>query len=139
MAKAYERLFFALWPDERVRMQIESIYKTFTDINKKGRRVPLFNLHLTLHFLGNVPLDKIDCYVEKANEVKASQFELAINERGYFKKPKIVWMGLEHSPDALIDLQRQLGQFISSCGFGVERRPYNPHITVARKIHQDPG
>ncbi len=139
MTKTYERLFFALWPDDELRSKINSTYETFSDIQKKGRRVPLYNLHLTLHFLGNIPLDEVDCYIEKASEVKVKPFELSINHRGYFKKPRIVWLGLEQVPEGLVNLQQRLGQRISDCGFNPDKRLYNPHITVTRKISQNPG
>jgi 2'-5' RNA ligase len=139
MVNPHERLFFALWPNDQVRQQINSAYHNFSDLKDKGRRVPLENLHMTLHFLGNIKLADVDCFIQQAGKVKASKFDLSLTCRGYFKKPKIVWFGLDNTPAKLNELHQQLGRLISACGFASEQRAYNPHITMARKINQDPG
>ena len=132
------RLFFALWPDARVRLAISDSLKRFDLDRDKSRLISDSNLHLTLHFIGNQSLDEMACLDRQASKVIASPFDLTINYSGYFKKPKVLWFSGQHTPQALYDLHRVLGQKISQCEFEPEQRPYSSHITVARKIDAEP-
>lgn len=134
MTEAHERLFFALWPDERVRSELSKVYNTLSSLAGRHRQVESSNLHMTLHFLGNIPLSGIDCYLKQAREVQGSAFELALNRIGHFKKPKVLWIGCESVPPDLYQLQSDLGAQIETCGFSQESRPYQPHVTMARKV-----
>ena len=87
------RLFFALWPDDDVRLQIvENLRKLDLDRNK-NRLVSNNNLHLTLHFVGNVSITKMKCLDWQARQVIAEKFDLSLDYSGYFKKPKVLWQG----------------------------------------------
>jgi len=94
---------------------------------------------MTLHFIGNTTFDEKDCLNSQAKTVKASAFELSIDKTGFFKKPKVFWLGCENPPKVLFDLQSDLGEQISYCEYNPEARPYSPHITVARKITEKPA
>ena len=132
------RLFFALWPDDDVRLQIvENLWQLDLDRNK-NRLVSNNNLHLTLHFVGNVSITKMKCLDRQARQVKSEKFDLSLDYSGYFKKPKVLWLGCRTVPQALIDLQQSLGREIAECEYTPEQRPYSPHLTVARKIYQEP-
>ncbi|MEM7563429.1 MAG: RNA 2',3'-cyclic phosphodiesterase [Pseudomonadota bacterium] len=132
------RVFFALWPDDSVRLDIQ---KAALAINLPGaaRRVPQYNLHMTLHFIGNVSLSQRDCLSEQAEQVRAAPFELSIDSTGYFQKPKVVWLGLTDPPQALFDLHHQLGQSLTRCQYHPETRSYSPHVTVMRKVPEVPA
>jgi len=110
------RLFFALWPDEALRQRLQEAAIAIP-IEAGGRRVPGANLHLTLHFIGNVYFEHV---------------------QGFFKKPRVAWLGCDNPPAALGELHRQLGKRLQAChfhssNFQPEARPYHPHVTVARK------
>jgi len=139
MSKDFERLFFALWPDDGVRNQLIKNYRNFEVLNGQGRVLADTNLHMTLHFLGNVALKKIDCFTRQAKKISIQPFTLQLTRSGYFKKPRIVWIGPDKIPERLSLLQQNLGELISSCGFNPEQRPYRPHVTMARKIQGEPG
>jgi len=130
------RLFFALWPNDEVREKITEFLNLFP--SKSGRVVPRYNWHMTLHFIGNTTFDEKDCLNSQAKTVKASAFELSIDKTGFFKKPKVFWLGCENHHKALFDLQTDLGKQISYCEYQPETRPYSPHITVARKVVKQP-
>ena len=98
-----------------------------------GRRVPGANLHLTLHFIGNVYFEQMDCLQAAARSVNAPGFDLTLDVQGYFKKPQVAWLGCGNPPAALGDLHRQLGKRLQAGHFHPEARPYHPHVTVARK------
>jgi len=130
------RLFFALWPDNDVRNQIDAFMHGFR--KQAGRVVPRYNWHMTLHFIGNTSFVEKECLDRKAKLVSGKPFELCIDQTGYFKKPKVFWLGLERAPEALFNLQKNLGNEISQCQYQPEERAYSPHITVARKVQKLP-
>ncbi len=136
VSKKIERLFFALWPDHQVRKQLSEVYENVDELAGQGRPLMPSNLHMTLHFLGNIPLSKVDCFINQAEKIQLPSFDLEINRLGYFKKPKISWLGPISFPKALLQLQFSLGENIKLCGFQAESRPFQPHVTMARKIRQ---
>jgi len=127
------RLFFALWPDEALRAQLHHASNTIT-VERPARRVPRGNLHLTLHFIGNVFFEQMACLRQQASLVRAEAFEFDIDCLGHFSKPRVAWLGCRQIPAALNKLHEQLGQLLQSCDYKPEARQYNPHVTVARKI-----
>jgi 2'-5' RNA ligase len=127
------RLFFALWPDTALRQRLAEAASTIP-VKGVARRVPNANLHMTLHFIGNVYFDEMDCMQRQARSVDAGAFQLEIDCQGYFGKPQVGWLGCRVIPDALIELHRQLGTCLQGCGYHPETRPYQPHVTVARKL-----
>jgi len=132
-AKKDIRLFFALWPGAAERRALQQAADSI-QLAGAARRVPPANLHLTLHFIGNVYRADMACMQAEARLVEAGAFRLAIDRRGYFSRPRVAWLGCSEVPEALVELQRQLGRRLQSCGFQPEARPWHPHVTVARKI-----
>lgn len=126
------RLFFALWPDSALRRQLHEVACAIP-LQAGARRVPLGNLHLTLHFIGNVYFAQMDCLQAAARRVDACAFRLELDCQGFFSKPRVTWLGCREIPPALVDLHRELGARLHACDYQPERRPYHPHVTVARK------
>jgi 2'-5' RNA ligase len=127
------RLYFALWPQEALRQRLHEAAATIA-VDSRGRRVPRANLHLTLHFIGNVYFAQMECLQRAARLVRAAAFDLTIDQQGYFNKPRVAWLGCSNPPAALDNLHWQLGRHLQSCEYRPEARPYQPHVTVARKI-----
>ena len=89
-----ERLFFALWPDDAIRQQLVDAYARIPGL--KGQRDVLpNNLHVTLHFLGNVEASRVDCFRRQAEVISAHRFQLQLDRFGYFKKARVLWLGCE--------------------------------------------
>ena len=135
--KKHIHLFFALWPEQKVRSQIAAFIDSFPDTS--GRVVPHYNWHMTLHFIGNTTFHEKSCLDRQARKSRAEPFDLFVDQTGFFKKPKVFWLGCDSPPKALFDLQEDLGKQISRCEYNPETRPYSPHITVARKVTEKPA
>jgi len=131
------RIFFALWPDTVMRGKLANA-SNWIPVELPARRVPDHNLHLTLHFIGNVYRDQLVCMQHQASLVEAEKFELDIDCQGYFNKPRVAWLGCSEIPGALRNLHRQLGQSLRHSDYQPESRRYHPHITLARKIKSIP-
>ena len=131
------RIFFALWPDAVMRKQLGNAGNSIP-VERPARRVPDYNLHLTLHFVGNVYRDQLVCMQQQARRVEAERFELDIDCQGHSSKPRAAWLGCSEIPGALQNLHHQLGQGLRDCDYQPELRRYHAHITVARKIKSIP-
>jgi 2'-5' RNA ligase len=127
-----QRLFFALWPDDGVR---SALAQTATDLlGKRIKRVPAANLHVTLAFAGAVPIPVRECLEAAAGHIRCPAIDLCIDHVGHWPRPRIFWIGPTHIPPALWSLAGQLRSALGDCGLQTETRPYQPHITLARKI-----
>ena len=128
------RIFFALWPDDGVRTDIKRVFKTLPHADLPGRNLSKNNFHLTLHFLGNIPQQKLDCVQRVAESVTSKSFELKLDHFGSFSKASVFWTGPSDLNKELSHLQHELGELLKACDFKPEKRPFNPHVTLKRKI-----
>ena len=131
-----QRLFFALWPQPELRQQLARLAR---DVPAHGHPVAEHNLHLTLVFLGNITADTRNCLSAAAAELHVPHFTLTLDQTGYWPKPRTVWLGVNHIPDALLALVAGLNAALTKCGLTPERRSYQPHITLLRKVEQPQG
>ncbi len=129
--EAKQRLFFALWPDEDTRERLATL--VLDEIT--ARWVNRDNLHVTLAFLGSVDKHTRSCVEHVAAQVSVPSFTLQLDEVGYWRKPRILWVGASQLPASLEQLLEVLNDGLSTCGFKPERREYRAHITLARKVH----
>ncbi len=127
------RIFFALWPDSDTRKQLVRVARRMP-VQIPARRVPDYNLHMTLHFIGNVDFDEFACLRRQAWQVRAARFELAVDCHGHFSKAGIAWLGCGEVPTALSRLHDELGLCLQPAGYRPEARRYSPHVTSARKM-----
>ena len=91
------------------------------------------NLHTTLHYVGQVTESTKDCMHAAAQSVKAEAFQLNLDRFGLFPKAKILWMGVQNTPEQLFQLHKKLGTALEDCGFVTDERTYAPHLTLLRK------
>lgn len=132
MSNEAERLFFALWPDEAVRTQLGHLARKL--VHKDGRPVAAENLHITLVFLGSVTAERRACVEAVAGGIRGSGFRLTLNRVGHWPKPRVLWAGPGDMPAELLALVRDLSEGLNACGFTPEARPYQAHLTLARKV-----
>jgi 2'-5' RNA ligase len=133
-AEPTRRLFFALWPDEDTRAAIAVLARE--RIRMQARRVAADNLHITLAFPGNVTAGVQACLEEAAGRLTGAPFELAIDRLGYWPGPRIIWAAPAQTPRELWSLAAALRAVLAGCGLEPENRPYQTHITLARKASQ---
>jgi len=129
-----KRIFFALWPEDDVRERLVKAFNLSSFSKQAGQKFQPHNLHLTLHFLGNVSEQKYICAMNAAQKLTFNSFELVLNKFDGFQKAKIFYMGMTDVPQGLVDLQSHLGEVLSVCNFQPESRVFTPHVTLMRKI-----
>ena len=98
------------------------------------RPVRPVQLHLTLHFLGDIENAACAGLPEALARVTHDAFSIAIQGTGVFPlrgRPSVLWAGVAESA-ALAELHAAIGAALVSHGLEIERRPYVPHVTLAR-------
>jgi 2'-5' RNA ligase len=101
----------------------------------RGRPPPAENLHLTLAFLGQVNADRRAALavIGSAAAAAAPPFVLTLDRVGAFRGAGIAWAGTDRSPPELLRLVAALNDGLAAAGLPVERRPFHPHVTLARR------
>jgi 2'-5' RNA ligase len=127
-----ERLFFAIWPDESVVQHLKQLAEPVMQTTS-GKITPPENWHLTLAFLGNIDQSHKQCMEKAATQIQSTHFTLTFEQFGYWSKNRILWLGVDKTPDTLTDLVKQLNQQLYPCGYSPEIRPFKAHLTLMRK------
>lgn len=125
------RLFLALWPTPPVRRALQDLQARW-QWPPAAAVVDPARLHITLHFLGQVPQERVD-ELRVALAVRVEPHVLALAQGR-----ATVWPGgiavLElQAPPELQALHADLSRALQSLGWPVEERRYRPHVTFARR------
>lgn len=125
------RLFFALWPDDATR---DALNRTGKWLHRHwgGRRMRADTLHITLAFLGSIPIEQLDTLFACADTVKTGAFELILDQAGYWRHNRIGWLGANETPPQYSELVGALNAALQGAGFTVDARPHVPHVTLLR-------
>lgn len=134
---ARRRVFFALWPDENTRQALARATRAAVR-QCGGKPTPIENLHVTLAFLGPVTPDDL-ANVEALRPPAAAPFDLVLDRLELWARAHVLWVGPSETPDALLALERELWNRLVDLGFKRERKPYVPHVTLARKAQAARG
>jgi 2'-5' RNA ligase len=99
------------------------------------RWVPAQNLHLTVRFIGSVDRRLVEGIADRLDESHLASFGLALGGLGTFKRGRLVrvaWLGLTSGMAAAQSLAAQVDGECARAGLGVEKRAFQPHLTLAR-------
>jgi 2'-5' RNA ligase len=133
------RTFIAIELDEELRRNLSRLQDRLREqvAPKSIRWVRPEGVHLTLKFLGDTPLDKIDG-VQAALTQAASQvepFTFDVSGLGCFpntRRPRVVWVGIQEPTGRLARLRDLIEECVAPVGFPTERRSFHPHLTLGR-------
>jgi len=129
------RLFFALWPDDVVRVAAHSAAKALkVKMQPGGYLSALERYHITLLFLGDfVSEGNQAAAMDAAAKLRAAPLTLTLDQAGSFKNAKIPWwLGPRQVPDALMRLYRGLYDQMVEAHVVPERMKFAPHLTILR-------
>jgi len=137
--KSGKRLFIALWPDIQCRDQISKIQKqAMITSGLMAGAVVYENLHMTLQFLGEVPVSAID----KMGSLLACEtvlpFHITLDCWGHFSKSGILWLGSSEQVGALQDLHSNVVKATGNSLKSAKDKIYKPHVTLFRKVDHLP-
>ena len=94
-------------------------------------------IHLTLKFLGDTPVEKVDAVKAALARAAAEVEPFSVTAAGVgcfpnTRQPRVVWVGLQEPSGALSRLQRAVEAQVAPLGFPTERRAFSPHLTLGR-------
>lgn len=124
------RLFLGLELPEPVKVDALSLRRPWPGARWQRPE----QLHLTLHFLGEVACGELTRLCDALEAPPLSPCRLMLSGVGVFgspDRPRVLWAGVD--PEApLHTWHRVLGERLAAQGFPLEARPYHPHLTLAR-------
>lgn len=86
--------------------------------------------------MGEVDSGKLVALCGTVEGIKGSgahAFDVVIEEVRYWKHNRIAYAAIRRIPQELMDLVDALQDVLAVAGFSIERRAYEPHITLMRK------
>lgn len=125
------RLFFALWPNEATRAALDHVATNLHPI-WGGRRMLSASLHLTLAFLGDTPVTRLDALRQLAATVAGEAFTLKLDSPGCWQHNHIGWLGVKETPPALAQLVADLRRVLHAGEFAIDDQRHVPHVTLLR-------
>ncbi|MGJ8681805.1 RNA 2',3'-cyclic phosphodiesterase [Paraglaciecola sp.] len=131
------RAFLGLSPDPKTKLAIEAWRnKALPQFNAP---VPAPNFHVTLAFLGQVTPKHLDTITTEISMMQAiSEFDVTLDQVGYWPKPKAFWLGSESPDERHVNLAKQVNKIANVAGLHLPKQTYVPHLTLARKCTENP-
>ncbi len=124
------RLFLALWPDPALRQLLKERRDAW-GWPKGASPVHADKLHVTLHFLGGVPGERLPELLERF-AVPFDPFRLELNRAALWHNG-IAVLEPGQAPPELLALHARLSDVLPALGLQPEARSYRPHVTMARR------
>lgn len=133
------RAFVAIELDGEIQAALGGLQRRLkkAPLARLGRWVAPESIHLTLKFLGDVPVDRLaelEAALQRACEGVAP-FDIALFGLGCFpnlRRPRVVWVSVEERSGVLKRLQSAVERELARAGFRPEGGDFTPHLTLAR-------
>jgi RNA 2',3'-cyclic 3'-phosphodiesterase len=132
------RLFVALDLPDDVRRAIGESVERLKPVCRDARWMRTENMHVTVKFIGHVPdgdAQGVDGIRAALAGIHSDQtVEMRFRGTGFFpneRRPRVFWCGIEASPN-LAQLAGEMDRALEPQGVPIEKRPYVPHLTLAR-------
>jgi 2'-5' RNA ligase len=131
------RLFFALWPNDHCRAALAKAAASVV-ARVDGQPVPPGNLHVTLAFLGKVVGRGFADLVSVGGRGPWPAVDLAFTRIEYWAKPRTLVALPSEVPAAACAMVDRLWDGLEPLGFQREQRPWQPHLTLVRRVRRAP-
>lgn len=130
------RLFVGIKLENSVLEQIDKFLKPFKKTASPVKWTELQNLHVTLKFIGEVPDSQYNMIQKKlaSADFNTGPLELTFRGCGKFGRGRdmnIFWIGIDEN-QIMQDVYHRIENSLHRLGIPKEKRPFKPHITVAR-------
>jgi len=128
------RLFTAIEIPEDVRNHLERLI-THLRPCAHVKWSPVYNLHVTLKFIGDWPEENLEkLQAALATVAPRPPLEIDVRGVGWFPNahhPRVFWAGVEAGPD-LKTLAHDIDTALAPLGVVPDEREFSPHLTLAR-------
>ena len=131
------RTFIAVSLSSSVLAEIKQAVRTFQANSEGVLWVEPKNLHVTLKFLGDMPLNELPQLIDAVTQsvCQARSFDLTFQGFGAFpnwESPKTLWIGCREGSEELRHLADKIDESLLPLGFPKEARRFSPHLTIGR-------
>lgn len=131
------RAFMAIEIGPETRDTLARIIQRLKTNRFPVRWVPAENLHITLHFLGDVTKETLNLLSRDMAAIvqEENPFSCVLKGLGFFgtpRAPRVIWAGIEEPEGRLERIYLRVRDAIANYGIAVETRPFHPHITLGR-------
>lgn len=134
-----QRMFFALWPDEAVRVALGRAALVIPPGDAaRASWIRTERYHLTLAFLGEIEPRQIEAAERAAGEIRVRPFRLQLDTVGHFPGPNVVWIGPQSLPPELTQLKAELDRELLRYGLPLVQGRFTPHVTCLRGVREAP-
>lgn len=137
-----QRLFIAIDLPAEVKALLRALQAQLGRETRAVRWADPDGTHLTLKFLGDVPVAQIDALIAGMEQAARTSRPLTLRTAapGGFpngQRPRVLWLGVAGELDELRALQAAVERTIAPLGYPTEQRPFAPHLTLGRS-HKEP-
>jgi 2'-5' RNA ligase len=107
------------------------ILSTKADVKPVSRE----NMHITLRFIGEVPLELANEICKALETIRFKPFKIRIKGVGVFpniSRPRVIWAGVDGDVEKLVSLHDEVEARLRKLGLPGEKEKFIPHVTLAR-------
>lgn len=137
MSMQTQRLFVCFELSRENKRELDSYQRELRKCSSNIGWSRVENMHLTLKFLGDTDVSKID---ELKSGLRAAvgyinTFKQKFDTAGAFpnmKQPRVLWVGAKNVETKLVEIATTVDQCVATFGFEKENRSFKPHLTLGR-------
>lgn len=132
-AAATVRVFIALAPPDDAKEELERELGPAYHAHPRMRWNRIEDWHITLAFLGELPVAAVPPLRPALAALAASRapLRLALHGGGHFDE-RVLWTGIDGDLEGLHRLATDVRALVRECGIDFQERPLRPHLTLAR-------
>jgi len=131
------RLFYAIFISPRIA---ETLARHISQCALSGADVKWVepqNLHLTLKFIGEVQLERLEEIIAAGESAADGVKTFRVFWEGFgafpdFRRPRVIWAGMKQGGRAVFEIAERLEDRLAAEGFRKEERAFRPHLTIGR-------
>jgi RNA 2',3'-cyclic 3'-phosphodiesterase len=131
------RVFIAIEIPDSVRAALHGPLDSLQPLSEWVRLNTADRVHLTLHFLGHLPVSKVEELPARLEPAVASHQRFSLTAAGVgafpqLRRARVLWAGISgQGTTRLTALQADLGRELKQAGLEADDR-FHPHLTLAR-------
>ncbi|MBI5555919.1 MAG: RNA 2',3'-cyclic phosphodiesterase [Elusimicrobia bacterium] len=131
------RIFVAIGVDQEIKNKVVEVQEQLKLSKADVRWVAKDNLHLTLHFCGEVNDQQAQDIIHTCRGLASefAPFSLGLKHLGSFPPygdPRLIWTGVENGREEAITLIEATKRHLTMVTGVTEKKDISPHLTIGR-------
>ncbi|QES52064.1 RNA 2',3'-cyclic phosphodiesterase [Streptomyces venezuelae] len=133
-------MFIALAPPDDAKEELAQALQPAYDAYPRMRWNRIEDWHITLAFLGELPVTAVPLLRPPLADLAARRrpLDLALSGGGHFDE-RVLWTGIDGDLEGLHLLAAEVRALVKECGVSFPERPLRPHLTLARARRNQPA